>query len=129
MNERLGNVEFLVRRGDIRDVRFVAAPTEYQIDLASDQVLLKIAKFGFTSNNVTYATLGEAMRYWDFFPAPEGWGRVPVWGYADVARSAHPEIAEGERVSDICRCRLISWSSPDRSCGADRDLSRLGGVS
>ena len=25
------------------------------------------------------------MSYWDFFPAQDGWGRVPVWGFADVA--------------------------------------------
>src|SRR5262249_33879135 len=33
-----------------------------------------------------------------FFPAPDGWGRVPVWGFADVARSAHPAVAAGERL-------------------------------
>jgi hypothetical protein len=38
------------------------------------------------------------MQYWNFFPAPDGWGSIPVWGFADVRRSAHPDIAEGERV-------------------------------
>ena len=88
----------LVRRVDIRDVRFDTAASEDEIELAPNQVFLRIDRFGFTSNNITYATLGEIMRYWDFFPAPEGWGRVPVWGYAEVARSAHPDIAEGERI-------------------------------
>ena len=88
----------LVRRGDIRDVRLVDAPPEGETELSENQVLLRIDKFGFTSNNITYATLGEVMRYWDFFPAPEGWGRVPVWGYAEVVRSEHPDIAEGERI-------------------------------
>ena len=27
------------------------------------------------------------MSYWNFFPAPEGWGRMPVWGFATVAES------------------------------------------
>ena len=71
-------VEMLVRRGDIRDVRFETALSKGDIELSQNQVLLRIDKFGFTSNNVTYATLGEVMRYWDFFPAPKGWGRVPV---------------------------------------------------
>ena len=88
----------LVQRGDIRDVRFETAPPEDEIELAPNQVLLRIDKFGFTSNNITYATLGEVMRYWNFFPAPEGWGRVPVWGYADVVRSEHPDIDAGERI-------------------------------
>ncbi|HVT34065.1 MAG TPA: DUF2855 family protein, partial [Nevskiaceae bacterium] len=39
-----------------------------------------------------------AMAYWHFFPAADGWGRVPVWGFANVARSRCAELAEGERV-------------------------------
>lgn len=30
------------------------------------------------------------MNYWQFFPAPDGWGIVPVWGFADVALTRHP---------------------------------------
>ena len=59
----------------------------------------RLDAFAFTANNVTYAVFGEMMRYWDFFPAPDGWGRVPVWGFADVVRvAASPRSAEGERV-------------------------------
>src|SRR3546814_5652087 len=36
--------------------------------------------------------------YWNFFPAPEGWGIVPMWGHARVIESKFPEIAVGERV-------------------------------
>src|SRR4051812_15012876 len=42
--------------------------------------------------------MGETMRYWDFFPAPDGWGKVPVWGYADVVRSECDGVATGERI-------------------------------
>jgi hypothetical protein len=31
--------------------------------------------------------MGEVMSYWDFFPAEGGWGRVPMWGFAEVERS------------------------------------------
>jgi hypothetical protein len=41
---------------------------------------------------------GESMNYWDFFPAPEGWGRMPVWGFAEVEKSSHDEVREGMRV-------------------------------
>lgn len=67
-------------------------------ELGPGEVLLEIERFGFSANNITYATLGDAMRYWQFFPGPEGWGRVPVWGYARVAASASDEVEEGERV-------------------------------
>jgi hypothetical protein len=61
-------------------------------------VLLAISSFGLTTNNVTYVVFGDAMNYWAFFPAEEGWGRMPVWGFADVAASEHPEVRTGRRV-------------------------------
>jgi hypothetical protein len=50
-----------------------------------------------TANNVTYAVFGDAMLYWQFFPAEAGWGRVPVWGFADVEASRVDGLSEGER--------------------------------
>jgi hypothetical protein len=38
------------------------------------------------------------MMYWNFFPAPEGWGRVPVWGFGDVIESQADGVKAGERV-------------------------------
>lgn len=91
-------LDFLVARDDLRRTRFVEAPVPDAGDLARDELLLEVEKFGFSANNITYATLGEAMRYWQFFPGPDGWGRVPVWGYARVARSANDAIDVDERV-------------------------------
>jgi hypothetical protein len=51
-----------------------------------------------TSNNITYATFGEVMSYWSFFPAEDGWGRVPVWGFAEVIESRAEQLAVGTRV-------------------------------
>nr|WP_237439565.1 DUF2855 family protein [Amycolatopsis rubida] len=49
-------------------------------------------------NNVTYARLGDsALPFWNAFPAPEGYGRVPVWGFAHVEESRRPGIAAGRR--------------------------------
>jgi hypothetical protein len=38
------------------------------------------------------------MSYWAFFPAEEGWGRMPVWGFAEVAASEHPDVETGRRI-------------------------------
>ena len=89
---------FLVRRDDLRECRAESTTEPARDDLRDGQVLLRVDTFGLSSNNLTYAVLGDAMRYWDFFPAPAGWGFIPVWGFGDVAASAHDEIAEGERV-------------------------------
>ncbi len=67
-------------------------------ELADGAVRLRIETFSLTANNVTYAIFGTRMRYWDFFPAPDGWGCVPMWGHATVAESRHPDVAPGERV-------------------------------
>ena len=36
------------------------------------------------------------LKYWQLFPAPEGFGNVPVWGFGEVIASKHPAIAAGE---------------------------------
>lgn len=86
--------DFLVAKSDLRRTEFreVSPPP-----LEEGQVRLAIETFALTANNITYAVYGETMKYWDFFPAPEGFGRVPVWGHAHVEASAHPDIAIGQR--------------------------------
>ncbi len=91
-------MHFLVKRDDLRRCRFVPAEAPDQVELADGQALLRVDRFGFTANNVTYAVVGEMMSYWNFFPAEPGWGRVPVWGFAEVARSRVEGLPEGERV-------------------------------
>ncbi|WP_353205692.1 DUF2855 family protein [Sphingomonas sp.] len=87
--------EMLVRRDDLTQIAIneTIAP-----ECAAGEVLLAIEAFAVTANNVTYAVVGEQVGYWNFFPAPESWGIVPVWGYARVIASGVPDIAIGERV-------------------------------
>ena len=66
--------------------------------LADDAIRLEIESFSVTSNNVTYAVVGDGFKYWDFFPAPDGFGIVPMWGHAKVIESNHADISVGERV-------------------------------
>jgi hypothetical protein len=67
-------------------------------DPGQDEVILRVDRVGVTANNVTYALAGDALNYWDFFPAENGWGRVPLWGFADVVASGIPSIEVGTRV-------------------------------
>ena len=65
-----------VRRDDFRATRAVGG---------ADEGNVRIDRFALTANNVTYAVMGDQLSYWQFFPASEeGWGRVPVWGVAEV---------------------------------------------
>jgi hypothetical protein len=88
-------VDFLVNRRDWQQCRFSSSPLPRPRE---GQVLFRVDRFAFTANNVTYAVVGDMLGYWNFFPAEAPWGRLPVMGFADVLLSAHPEIAEGERV-------------------------------
>jgi hypothetical protein len=88
-------MDFLIARDDLHTCRFSDEPAA---EPGPGQVLLGVSSFGLTSNNITYATFGEAMSYWDFFPAEPGWGRMPVWGFADVLESRADGLQEGARV-------------------------------
>lgn len=88
-------IDFEVRRDDFRQTRLAEGPAP---EIGEGEVLLAVSAFGLTTNNITYVVLGDAMSYWAFFPAEEGWGRMPVWGFADVAASEHPEVEAGRRV-------------------------------
>jgi hypothetical protein len=71
-------------------------------EINDDEILLKIERFSFTANNVTYGVAGDTIGYWQFFPASENlngeWGCIPMWGFAKVVISNNKEIEEGERV-------------------------------
>jgi hypothetical protein len=88
--------DFLIKRNDLRECRVAESPPP---EPESGQALLRVDSFGLTANNVTYAVFGETMSYWDFFPTDEeGWGRVPMWGFAEVERSEAEEVEPGTRL-------------------------------
>ena len=91
---------FLVDRSDYRSTKVV----EFEpAELDGGEIRVRVDAFGFTANNVTYAAAGDMIGYWTFFPAPDlddgvQWGRVPVWGFADVVESRSDSVAEGDRL-------------------------------
>jgi hypothetical protein len=84
-----------VSRTDLADTRLITAPVP---DLAAGEALLRVERVGLTANNVTYAVLGEAFRYWEFFPTEAGRGVVPLWGFAEVVESRVDGLGTGGRV-------------------------------
>jgi hypothetical protein len=87
--------DILVRRDDLAcEIRPAQAPT-----LRPGEIRLAVECFGLTSINITYASLPDCpIPFLDLFPAPEGYGRVPVWGFARVEESAHPGVEVGDRL-------------------------------
>lgn len=97
MDASMPAARILTRRGAPGVSRLEALPEP--APAAPGEALLAIRRFALTSNNVTYAVYGEAMKYWEFFPAgAEGWGQMPVWGFADVVSSGVDGLQPGERI-------------------------------
>ncbi len=96
----LANDVFIVHRQDVTQSDFLTISTTPP---QSGEVLVRIEKFGLTSNNVTYAALGDSLPYFKFFPVPddaraEEWGCLPVWGIGQIIQSNVPDLQEGTRL-------------------------------
>src|SRR6202165_3665140 len=92
------STDFIVARNDLQQCKFIETQLPDAADLPEDALLIKIDRFAFTANNITYAVLGDQLKYWHLFPAPENFGNIPVWGFGEVIASKHPGISEGERL-------------------------------
>ncbi len=90
--------EFQVQRTDLKTHRIVdGASADTPLD--PGEVLLKVDRFAFTANNVTYGVAGDQIGYWRFFPPANGdqaWGILPVWGFGEVV--AGEALPTGERL-------------------------------
>ena len=104
------SLDFIVNRQNLRDCRYV----EHPIAATEGSVVLAIDRFALTANNITYAVAGDMMAYWSFFPAETGWGRIPVWGFADVVESHHAGIDVGARVYGYLPMSSHLVVQPDR---------------
>lgn len=88
--------DILVDRKDLRRAQTRQSPGNEA--LAPGEVELTVERFALTANNITYGVIGDAFGYWKFFPAPDGLGRIPVWGFARVTRSEVEDAPVGLRV-------------------------------
>lgn len=104
-----------VCRDDLRSTRVV----EDQVpELASGQALLRVERFAITANNVTYAVMGDALRYWEFFPAHAPWGQIPVWGFAELVEPGDTDLGRGARVFGYVPVATHLLVEPDRIDGS-----------
>ena len=88
--------EFWVDRSDYHHTKVVRDAIPKPCD---GEILVAIDKFAMTANNVTYAASGDLFGYWQFYPTGEDpWGKVTVWGIAEVLESCAEGIAVGERL-------------------------------
>jgi Protein of unknown function (DUF2855) len=92
------STDFIVARNDLQHCKFVGMELPDPATLPDEALLIKVDRFAFTANNITYAVAGDLLKYWELFPAPDHFGNIPVWGFGDVIASRHPGIDVGERL-------------------------------
>ena len=92
----MNSTDFIVLRNDLQQCKVIETRLPDAAQLPDGALLISINRFAFTANNITYAVLGDELKYWQLFPAPESFGNIPVWGFGDVSASRHPGISDGE---------------------------------
>ena len=90
------STDFVVARNDLQQCKTIETQLPDAAELPDEALLVKVTRFAFTANNITYAVLGDQLKYWQLFPAPKDFGNIPVWGFGEVIASRHPGIAAGE---------------------------------
>ncbi|MEM1124445.1 MAG: DUF2855 family protein, partial [Bacteroidota bacterium] len=97
----LKHPQFQVKKKMFFNGQLAEMPAE-ALQIGKGEVLVKVDKFAYTANNITYAVAGDMLGYWQFFPAmgekSEGYGVIPVWGFADVVESKAAGIPVGDRL-------------------------------
>jgi hypothetical protein len=87
--------DFIVKRDDLATTRLVESK---KLIPNEGQAVLRVERFALTANNITYGVAGDLIGYWQFFPCVEkGFGRIPVWGIANVVAENSSELKVGDR--------------------------------
>jgi hypothetical protein len=92
------STDFVVARNDLQRCKTIETQLPDAAALPDDALLVQVTRFALTANNITYAVLGDELKYWQLFPAPKDFGNIPVWGFGEVIASKHPTITVGERL-------------------------------
>lgn len=86
---------FQSRKAGLAESRFTHQSLS---DPEPGQVVVRVAEFALTANNITYGVAGDTIGYWQFFPGEGEWGCIPVWGFGVVEQSTLTEVPVGARV-------------------------------
>jgi hypothetical protein len=70
--------DFIVARDDLRRCKLTETQLPDTSALPDDALLLKVRPFAFTANNITYAVLGDQLKYW-LPEEPALPGAKPTW--------------------------------------------------
>ena len=97
----MNSTDFTVARRNFQECKFIETRLPDAGALPDEALLVKVERFAFTANNITYAMVGDQLKYWQLFPAPEGFGhpgmvrqQVAQRRVCDVGRAPWRERAQ-----------------------------------
>lgn len=93
----MSSYSFEVDRRDLSKHRLVELTPPEALTLKEGEAILTVEQFALTANNITYGVAGDIIGYWQFFPAEEGFGRIPVWGVGRVVKTANKDVKVDDR--------------------------------
>lgn len=122
--------QFQISKTDPARTRLIEATrADYAASMDEAEALVRIDRFGLSSNNITYVVLGDRLGYWQFFPAApgpdedaqdaDGWGLMPVWGFGTVVESGCANLEVGEKLFGYFPPATHLVMRPDASRPAD----------
>jgi NADPH:quinone reductase-like Zn-dependent oxidoreductase len=86
----------IIDRSDLSSTTLVDAAA---MRPTTGQALLRVQRVGLTTNNLTYCALGDALRYWGYFPTNiPGMAHIPLWGYVEVVATETDALKQDDRV-------------------------------
>ena len=95
--------ELQTLKSDLTKTRIVDGDND-RVLLDEGEIAVKIERFAFTVNNITYGVAGDTMGYWQFFPSSddptEEWGCIPMWGFAKISHSNNENLGNAKTSSD-----------------------------
>ena len=93
--------EFQTLKSYLNTTRLIEVDSN-NLKLGDGEITVKIEKFSFTSNNVTYGVAGDLIGYWDFFPSSDNTknelGCIPMLGFGRIIQSKNDALSIGERL-------------------------------
>ena len=59
----MNSTDFIVARNDLQRCKIIATQLPDADTLPDEALLVKVTRFAFTANNITYAVLGDQLKY------------------------------------------------------------------
>ena len=58
------STDFVVARNDLEQCKLIETAIPDAAALPADALLVKVERFALTANNITYAVMGDELKYW-----------------------------------------------------------------